>query len=69
MTLRDLLPPTARKALYQFLAFANAVLAILAVVPGVPFDVPAAIAVVAAVAGAAGFGLAAGNTPAPPLED
>lgn len=69
MTLRDLLPPTARKALYQFLAFANAVLAILIVVPGIPFDVPAAIVVLAAIANAAGFPLAAGNTPAPPLED
>jgi hypothetical protein len=69
MTLRDLLPPTARKALYQFLGLVNAVLAILAVVPGVPFDVPTAIAIVAAIAGAAGFGLAAGNTPLPHSED
>ncbi len=63
MTLRDLLPPNARKALYQALQFASAVLAILLVVPGVPFDVPAAIVLLTAIANAAGFALAAGNTP------
>jgi hypothetical protein len=69
MTLRDLLPPSARKALYQALAFTNAVLAILLVVPFVPFDVPAAIVIVAAIANAAGFPLAAGNTNPPPAQD
>jgi flagellar biosynthesis component FlhA len=61
--LRDLLPPTVRGRVYQVLALVNAVLGILAVVPGVPFDVPTVIAAVAAIAGAAGFTLAAGNTP------
>ena len=60
--LRDLLPAPVRATVYKVLAFVNAVLAILIVVPGVPFDVPTVIAAVAAVAGAAGFTLANSNT-------
>ena len=68
--LRDLLPAPVRARVYQVLALVNAVLAILAVIPGVPFDVPTALAVVAAIAGAAGFSLAAGNTaPTPPPQE
>lgn len=67
--LRDLLPAPVRARVYQVLALVNAVLAVLIVVPGVPFDVPTVIAAVAAIAGAAGFTLANGNTKPTPDAD